>query len=43
MGAIHALCRRVGIQNGGVDRMRGMSSILHIALYREVSSPHEPN
>ena len=31
-----------GIQNGGVDRMSGMSSILHIALYRDVPSHHEP-
>jgi len=31
-----------GIQNGGVDCMSGMSSILHIALYREAPSHHEP-
>ena len=30
------------IQNEGVDRMSGMSSILCILLYREVPSPHEP-
>jgi len=32
-----------GIQNGGVDRMSGMSSILGIPLYRDVPSHHEPN
>jgi len=30
------------IQNGGVDRMSGMSSMLCIPLYREVTSRHEP-
>jgi len=34
--------RRAGIQNGGVDRMSEMSSILTIALYRDASSPNEP-
>jgi len=29
------------IQNGGVDHMSGMSSILHILLYREIASRHE--
>ena len=31
-----------GIQNGGVDRMSGMSSMLCIVLYRDVPSHHEP-
>jgi GNAT superfamily N-acetyltransferase len=31
-----------GIQNGGVIRMSGMSSILSTALYRDVPSHHEP-
>jgi len=34
--------RRSGIQNGGVDRMSEMSSILSIALYRDAVSPNEP-
>ena len=32
-----------GIQNGGVIRMSGMSSMLCILLYRDVASRHEPN
>ena len=31
-----------GIQNGGVDRMSGMSSMLCIPLYRDGPSRHEP-
>jgi len=38
----HAPVPRAAIQNGGVDRMSGMSSILHIRLYRDVPSHHEP-
>jgi len=30
-----------GIQNGGVDRMSEMSSILRIPLYRDAFSPNE--
>jgi len=42
-----ALCGRLypggfGIQNGGVDRMSGMSGMLCIVLYRDVPSHHEP-
>jgi len=33
---------RAGIQNGGVIRMSGMSSMLCIGLYRDVPSHHEP-
>jgi len=33
--------RSSGIQNGGVDRMSGMSSMLRIALYRDASSPNK--
>jgi len=32
----------VRIQNPGVDRMSGMSSIRNIALYRDAASHHEP-
>ena len=32
----------LSIQNGGVDRMSDMSSMLCIPLYREVPSCHEP-
>jgi hypothetical protein len=31
-----------GIQNGGVRRMSGMSSMLCIPLYRDALSHHEP-
>jgi len=34
--------RRAGIQNGGVIRMSGMSSMLSIVLYRDVPSRNEP-
>jgi len=37
------LSRDFGIQNGGVDRMSEMSSMLCIPLYRDVPSHHEPN
>jgi hypothetical protein len=33
---------QAGIQNGGVDRMSEMSSILRIPLYRDAISPNEP-
>jgi len=33
---------RTGIQNPGVDRMSDMSSMLHILVYREAPSHHEP-
>jgi len=41
------LCREdlpcnAGIQNGGVDRMSGMSSIPCIPLYRDAPSHNEP-
>jgi len=35
--------RDSGIQNGGVIRMSGMSSMLGIPLYREASVRNEPN
>ena len=37
-------CLRLArIQNPGVKRMRDMSSMVNILLYRGDPSPHEPN
>jgi len=36
------VARHGHIQNGGFDRMSGMSGMLCIVLYREAFSHHEP-
>jgi len=41
--SVTSVClRRSGIQNGGVIRMSGMSSMLFIALYRDGLTHYEP-